>query len=94
MTSTGSCPRPAPIEALGVLLALPLTHHAAGRRPDRPGLLRKVINRAPCSVADLDAFWSAAGVERGIGRATIAWMLKYDLLRVDGDPGHAGGQSP
>ena len=31
---------------------------------------------------DLDDFWSGAGVEDGIGRASLAWMLKYDLLRA------------
>ena len=35
-----------------------------------------------CSVRDLDEFWSGASVEHGIGRASLAWMLKYDLLRA------------
>lgn len=78
-------PGPGPGETVGIRLALPLTHHAPGRRADDPGLIRAAIARTPCTLADLDNFWSAAGVDRGIGRATVAWMLKYDLLRVDRD---------
>ena len=39
----------------------------------------------PCSVEDLDRFWSTSGVDRGVGRATLAWMLKYDLVRCSQD---------
>jgi hypothetical protein len=69
-------------EALEVLLTLSLTNHAPGRRPADPGVLRAAIDRAPCSVADLDRQMAEAGVGRGVGRASIAWLLKYDLLRV------------
>ncbi len=85
-------PVPGAGEALDVLLAMPLTHHAAGRRAADPGLLRSAIARAPCSVADLDRSLTGAGVEHSLGRATIAWMLKYDLLRVVKDDRPAGGQ--
>ncbi len=46
---------------------------------------------APCSVDDLDRFWSQSGVEQGLGRATLAWMLKYDLLRATHANPPAGG---
>jgi hypothetical protein len=72
-------------EALEALLAMPLTHHAPGRRAPDAGLLRDAIDRAPCTVAEIDGLMAAAGVERGVGRATIAWMLKYDLLRIAGE---------
>jgi hypothetical protein len=78
-------------EALEVLLALMLTNHARVRRPADAGLLLAAIERAPCTVADLDRLLADAGVEHGVGRATIAWMLKYDLLRVDGEDRTTGG---
>ena len=75
---------PGASDSLDVLLVMPLTHHAPGRRVTDPGLLRAALALVPCSVEDLDGFWSQSGVDRGVGRATIAWMLKYDLLRTDG----------
>ena len=72
---------PADVEQL---LALPLTNHAADRRVADSGLLRLALERAApsCSVADLDALFLAAGVDHHRARATLAWMLKYDLIRV------------
>ncbi len=78
-------------DAVDELLAQPLAHHAPGRRAPDTELLRAAIARTPCSVGDLDEFWSAAGIEHGIGRASIAWMLKYDLLRAPRDDRHEGG---
>lgn len=75
-------PAPGAREALDLLLAMPLTHHASGRRVTDLGLLRAAIDRTPCSVAELDHLLAGARVDPGVGRATIAWMLKYDLLRV------------
>ncbi|MFI5259427.1 MAG: glycosyltransferase family 4 protein [Candidatus Limnocylindrales bacterium] len=75
-------PAPGTGDALDALLAMPLTHHAPGRRVTDPGLLRAALTLAPCSVDDLDRFWSRSGIVRGGGRATLAWMLKYDLLRA------------
>jgi hypothetical protein len=77
-------PSPGAGDVLEILLELPLTNHAAGRRAPDADLLRSMIARAPCSVVDLDHLFAAAGIEPGVGRATIAWMLKYDLLRVAG----------
>jgi hypothetical protein len=71
--------------------SLALTNHARVRRPADSRLLRAAIERVPCTVADLDRFLAESGVEHGVGRATIAWMLKYDLLRVDGADRTAGG---
>jgi hypothetical protein len=76
-------PAPGAGDALDPLLAMPLTHHAAVRRVSDPAILRAAIARAPCSVDDLDRFWCKAGVAHDIGRAILAWMLKYDLLRVE-----------
>jgi hypothetical protein len=84
-------PGPAASEQLDVLLVMPLTHHAAGRRVPDAGLLRDALAEAPCSVEDLDRFWSKAGIEHGLGRATLAWMLKYDLFRAVWDDHPEGG---
>jgi hypothetical protein len=69
---------------LELLLALLLTNHAAKRRVAEAGLPRVALARAApaCSVADLDAFFHAAGVDVVRARATLAWMLKYDLIRI------------
>jgi hypothetical protein len=84
-------PSPGAGAALNVLLAMPLTHHAPGRRAPDANLLRSAIARAPCAVGDLDHLLAGAGIDPGVARATIAWMLKYDLLRVLGSSPPAGG---
>ena len=71
--------------------SLALTNHARVRRPADARLLKAAIERVPCTVADLDRFLAESGVEHGVGRATIAWMLKYDLLRVADASRTAGG---
>ena len=74
-------PAPGAIDRVDRLLAMPLIHHAPGRR-SHATLIRQAIADAPCSVADLDAMFAASGIEPGVARATVAWMLKYDLLRA------------
>jgi D-inositol-3-phosphate glycosyltransferase len=69
-------------DRVDALLAMPLTNHAAGRRVVDPGLLRSALALAPCSIDDLDRYWNQHGVERGLGRSSVAWMLKYDLIRA------------
>ena len=66
------------------LLSFPLTHHAAETRASDGALLLAALAEASprCSVSSLDAFFCAAGVDRRRARATVAWMLKYDLLRL------------
>jgi len=75
-------PVPGNAERLAILLAMPLTHHAPGRRVVNTELLRRALALAPCSIDDLDRYWSQHGVEHGVGRSSVAWMLKYDLLRA------------
>ena len=70
------------LEMVDGLLAMPLAHHAAGGRVADPALLRAAFALLPCSVEDLDRFWSQSGIDRGVGRATLAWLLKYDLVRI------------
>jgi glycosyltransferase involved in cell wall biosynthesis len=76
---------PGAIEWLDVLITLPLAHHAPAHRVTDIGLLRAAFALMPCSVENLDRFWSTSGVDRGVGRATFAWMLKYDLVRSSRD---------
>ncbi len=64
------------------LLAMPLSSHAQSRRVNDPELIKGALGLAPCTVLDLDGYWSGARVERSLGRSTLAWMLKYDLLRA------------
>jgi hypothetical protein len=87
-------PAPGAGDLLESLLAMPLTHHAPGRRALDAEVLRAAIAEAPCTVDDLDRFWTRTGVERCVGRATLAWLLKYDLLRAAAHDGPAGGLHP
>jgi glycosyltransferase involved in cell wall biosynthesis len=80
-----------PAEAVEIVRSLALTNHARVRRPADARLLRAAIERVPCTVADLDRFLAESGVEPSVGRATVAWMLKYDLLRIEGAGRTAGG---
>jgi glycosyltransferase involved in cell wall biosynthesis len=85
---------PGASDSLSALLAMPLTHHAAGRRVTDAGLLRVALALLPCMVEDLDRFWSRSGVDHATGRATLAWMLKYDFVRVSHDHRSLGGLDP
>jgi glycosyltransferase involved in cell wall biosynthesis len=86
-------PAPGAALALDALLAMPLTHHAAGRRVLDPALLNRALETAPCSIDQWDRFWADAGVTGDVSRATLAWLLKYDLLRAKIDRATSGGQS-
>jgi glycosyltransferase involved in cell wall biosynthesis len=68
--------------ALETLLERPLTNYAEDRRTTDPAACRAALAAAiePRSVADLERIVSDAGVPPGTARATLAWMLKYDLL--------------
>ena len=70
------------------LLAHPLVHHTPESRVTAaPTLLAALDAASPrCSVRSLDALFDAAGFDRRRARATIAWMLKYDLIRLAGSP--------
>ena len=68
-------------DALELLLAHTLTHHTPGRRVSSPEILRAALAEVPCSIGELDRFWSSSGIEHSIGRASLAWMLKYNLIR-------------
>jgi glycosyltransferase involved in cell wall biosynthesis len=68
---------------LELLLKTPLVNHVAWRRVADPALLASVLERAgsPCSISALDEVFRRAGVGGRAGRASLAWLLKYGLLR-------------
>jgi hypothetical protein len=70
-------------EALGPLLSMLLTHHAEEFRAGDRTIYSVVLAAAahPHTIHDLDRVFRDSGVPPGIARATLAWMLKYDLLR-------------
>lgn len=70
-------------ERLAALLASPLTNYVArSRAADQPDLLRMLQSaKAPCSLGELHAVLDTDRGSRPRVRATLAWLLKYDLLR-------------
>jgi len=78
-------------ERVSELLSVPLLTHEAHRRCTDLPTLRNILERATpaCRLADLDGHFQRAGVNRPTARATIAWLLKYDLLRSEAAPARA-----
>ncbi len=70
--------------ALETILTAPLTSYAPEGRCRDAATLRAVLAAAaaPCPLAELDRVFAGAGVEFGVGRATLGWLLKYGLLQV------------
>jgi glycosyltransferase involved in cell wall biosynthesis len=75
---------PAAEAELPALLALPLTGYLGERRVADPATLEALLAHAavPRPIADLDAVLARAGASPRAARATVAWLLKYGLLRV------------
>ena len=67
---------------LSALLTMPLTNLAAERRCADPGVLAALLRASttPRSVGDLAGELVRTGTAPEEARATVAWMLKYDLL--------------
>jgi glycosyltransferase involved in cell wall biosynthesis len=71
-------------ERLERLLAMPLVHHVANTRVSDLQVLRAVLAAATEQpLGEVEKVLFQAGADRGLARATLAWMLKYDLLRVN-----------
>ncbi|MBX6312652.1 MAG: glycosyltransferase family 4 protein [Isosphaeraceae bacterium] len=70
-------------ERLHWFLDLPLTNYVASERTADPDRIRAVLTAAetPRALVELDEVLARAGIGRIAGRATLAWMLKYGLLR-------------
>ncbi len=75
---------PGSAERLETLLALPLTNYAEKRRVRDAAVLREVLAMAgqACLLAQLDRVLEQAGANLVTSRATVAWLLKYGLLKV------------
>jgi hypothetical protein len=84
---------PAAEVEFGTFLTHPLTNYAAEWRVADGAGLRAVLAGAasPCSMRELDAVLSSLGFSYGRGRATVAWLLKYGLLRPWNEEGGAAG---
>jgi glycosyltransferase involved in cell wall biosynthesis len=69
---------------LELLLKMPLTNHVAKHRCNDAKVLSQLLDAAsqPCSISQAQGFLTKAGVASETISPTIAWMLKYDLLRV------------
>ena len=72
------------IDRLASLLAEPLTHHAAGHRVSDPSTLSGILGLAadPTRAGGLLAALRSRSVGPVRAAATLAWLLKYDLLRL------------
>lgn len=77
------------IARLDQLLQMPLTAYAAARRTSDPTIIRAIMTAAaqPRSIAELDESFQQRQIDRPTARATIAWMLKYSLLRREEERG-------
>jgi hypothetical protein len=75
------------------LLTMPLVNHAPEPRVSDRELIRAALALAPCSIGDFDRYWLEAGVDPERGRATLAWMLKYGLLRAEIEQRPTDGRS-
>ncbi len=71
---------------LVLVRSLPLASYSGEQRSCEESILRAILAEAVQSrtIAQLDAVLARLGVARRRGRATLAWMLKYGLLRVVG----------
>ena len=69
---------------LELLLKLPLTNYLATSRVADANVLSKLLETCatPCELGKLETMLSAHGSSHHRARATLAWMLKYDLLRL------------
>ena len=54
----------------------------AARHPEHAAVIRNVLAAASraCELPKLDAVFAKTGISQSLGRATIAWLLKYGLL--------------
>jgi hypothetical protein len=79
-------------QPLETLLRMPLTNHVADSRSADRALLGQLLTKAegPCSLAELESLLAAANITGQTAKATLGWLLKYDLLRVVG----AADQNP
>lgn len=70
-------------ERLATLLRMPLTNHVADSRSQDLALLSELLTRAanPCPLGKLESLLESQNVMGQFAKATLGWLLKYDLLR-------------
>ena len=74
---------PGATDRLDALLKSPLVTHAAWARLSDPAALRALLAKADgCTIEQLVAILTKQFLSQTTARATLAWMLKYDLLRL------------
>jgi glycosyltransferase involved in cell wall biosynthesis len=84
-------------ERLDWLLRMTMSNYGNSRRSADPAALAAALAaaRAPARLADLAGALADAGVPAAATRPTLAWMLKYGLIRAEAPPGHEPNhQSP
>jgi glycosyltransferase involved in cell wall biosynthesis len=66
------------------LQSTPATGFAEPRRCRDLAVLNRILAaaREPVEIGDLDAIFRQKGIAHDVGRGTIAWLLKYGVLRV------------
>ncbi|HEV2947630.1 MAG TPA: DUF6165 family protein, partial [Gemmataceae bacterium] len=69
---------------LELLLKMPLTNHVAKQRCNDAKILNELLKAASqsCSISQAHSLLTKGGVPSEAAWPTLAWMLKYDLLRV------------
>lgn len=70
-------------DRVDVLLSMPLTNHESHQRCSDPQVIRDILHtlQSPCTLSRLCSEFKQTGVEHTQGLATLAWMIKYDLIR-------------
>lgn len=76
--------RPDAVQQLPIIASTPLTNYEATGRCGKLPLLTAVLDQSQggCTIQSLDDLLRQQGYSRSQARATLAWLLKYDLLRV------------
>lgn len=75
---------PDALNRLTTVRTMPLTNHSARFRSSDAAVLQKLLAQAAgsCSLGELEQQLQEAGLTHQAARATLAWMMKYDLLRL------------
>jgi hypothetical protein len=75
---------PDAVARLAELLETPLCNYEPADRSSDPGVLRDILGQAahPTALLQLAESLCQAGLSDAAARATLAWLLKYDLLRI------------
>lgn len=68
------------------LVNMAISSYSAEARCNSPQIIRDLMVAAasPCTFEHLDSMIRQLGISKQVGRATLAWMLKYGLLEIAG----------